>query len=267
MDEQQFRKNLIRLKAEARKQGDILSKEQIHKEFIMLNITDVQLELVYQYLKDEKITLVENEEERLGNDVEPKEEVIGDYLKMYIEDLNTMNIPDKDERLNRITDVLLDKSKAGEVIPTLYLKEVVDIAKLYEGQGVAIEDLIGEGNIGVLLGIKMLDTCDTPVEVEEFMVKMIMDSMEGLIMEQYSEVDFDLKVLERVNELNDCAKAFSEDIGRKATIKEIALEMEMSEEYIKETLQLSGNAIEYVEVVENEEYHRHDDNCHDEHCH
>ena len=257
VDEQQFKKMIIKLRALAKSQNETISKEQVHKQFLPLNMEEGQFLLVFKYLDEEKITLFETEEERLKSIAETEEknksESIGindddsEYLKMYIEELNGIDHVDTDTRRRIIEGVLKERDTAANVLPNLYLKEVIDIARLYAGQGVAMEDLVGEGNIGILTGIKMLDVCESPEEVDEFITRTIMDSMESLIMEDFSAGDFDLKVLDRVNHLNDKARELAEDLERLVTVKELAGELEMDEEYIEETIRLSGNAISYIE--------------------
>ena len=92
----------------------------------------------------------------------------------------------------------------------------------------------------------MLDMCETVAEVDEFMMKMIMDSMESLIMDSFSEDEFDLKVVERVNELNDKARDLSEELERLVTVEELVNELDQDEDQIRETIRLSGNAIPYI---------------------
>ena len=76
--------------------------------------------------------------------------------------------------------------------------------------------------------------------------KMIMDSMESLIMDSFSEDEFDLKVVERVNELNDKARDLSEELERLVTVEELVNELDQDEDQIRETIRLSGNAIPYI---------------------
>lgn len=261
MDEQQFKKLIIKVRALARSQNETISKEQVHKQFLPLNMEEGQFLLVYKYLTEEKITLYETEEERLKSLAETGEknekdgirvsEDDSEYLKMYIEELNGMEHYDEEERRRLIEGVLKEKEGAANVLPGLYLKEVIDIARLYTGQGIALEDLVGEGNIGILMGIKMLDVCESAEEVDEFITRTIMDSMESLIMDNFSADDFDLKVLERVNNLNDKARELAEDLERLVTVKELAKELDMDEEYIEETIRLSGNTISYIEGSKN----------------
>lgn len=258
MDEQQFRKIIIQLRALAKSQGETISKEQVHSRFLPLNVTEGQFLLIYKYLNDEKVKLYETEAERLKDtsayvsgtgSAESRvrsDDTDNEYLKMYIDELNSMDIPDEEERIKLIEAALKDKETAVRVLPPLYLNNVVDVARLYSGQGVAVEDLIGEGNIGILTAANMLDMCETVAEVDEFMMKMIMDSMESLVIESLNDDEFGLKVAERVNDLNDRAREMAEELERLVTVEDLVKELETDEEYIRETIRLSGNAIEYI---------------------
>ncbi len=259
MDEQQFKKIMIQVRALAKSQGETISREQVHNKFLPLNVSEGQFLLIYKYLDEENVTLFDTEEERLkasgqGKDGSDSKEDTphlsiedDDCLKIYIDELNSLKIPEKEERQSIIEDILKDRESAVSRLPEMYLKEVIDVARLYAGQGVALEDLIGEGNIGVLTGAGMLDCCESAQEVDEFMIRMIMDSMESMIMENFSDDEFDLKVVERVNELNDRARELAEEMERLVTVEELVRELAQDEEYIRETIRLSGNAIPYIE--------------------
>lgn len=166
---------------------------------------------------------------------------------IYIDEINGIDSVTREDRLKTVESVYKDKAKASEIIPLLYLKDVVDIARLYEGQGVYSDDLIGEGNIALVMGAANLDLCESAEEVEEFLMKTVMDAMEKLISEQSAEEDIDIKIAERVNSVFEAAKEMSEALLRKVTVEELAKEMEVDEATIVEAIQLSGNRIDYIE--------------------
>ncbi len=254
MDELQFRKALIKLRAEAKKQGEYISKEQVSRSFLPLDIKKEQLNLVYNYLTEEKVTLVDDDEEIPKSEINSAvfDEKLSlrpedsEYLKMYIEELNDITVYSKEERLVQLKKVLENRNLATELLPSLYIHEVVDVARLYSGQGVPMEDLIGEGNVGILLGIKMLDCCESEEEIEEFMMKMIMDSMESLCLENSTLEDEDIFMLEKLNDLNDKIKELYEDLGRKITVEELAAELDFSQEEINKLLDLASDTIDCV---------------------
>lgn len=275
-DEQAFRRLMIQVRAQAKRQNDCISREKVRQMFAQMELTIEELMLVCHYLEEEKVTVLEDEaayeslvQETLKEQKNKKPSVkkgSSAYLDMYLEDLAELEEVSKEERLLRIAKVLENRETANEVLPVLYLREVVDVARLYEGQGVAIEDLIGEGNIAVLTGAKILECCETPEEVETFLMKMIMDAMEALIMESSTDEELDLQVLSRVNQLNEKAKELAEALEREVTLEELAAELETDIEELKETLKLSGDAIPYIK--HNDEEHDHEEHDHEhEHDH
>ena len=139
-----------------------------------------------------------------------------------------------------------DKDAQSRLIE-LFLPQVVEIAKLYAGQGAYLEDLIGEGNVALAMGVSMLGALEHASGAEGMLAKMIMDGMEeyiGISMEQAKE---DQKAMELVNKVSDAARELSEDLRRKITPFELAKETDMDIEDIEEAIRLSGDAIEYFE--------------------
>ena len=65
MDEQQFKKIMIQVRALAKSQGETISREQVHNKFLPLNVSEGQFLLIYKYLDEENVTLFDTEEERL----------------------------------------------------------------------------------------------------------------------------------------------------------------------------------------------------------
>ena len=123
----------------------------------------------------------------------------------------------------------------------------MDIAKLYSGQGVLLEDLIGEGNVALATGVEMLGCLEDPEEVDGMLGKMIMDAMEDYINENTEAKKIDLQIADKVNAISDQAKELAEALNRKITAEELAEETGMDIEEIKEAVKLSGNKIEYFE--------------------
>ena len=132
-------------------------------------------------------------------------------------------------------------------IINFFLPQVVDIAKLYSGQGVLLEDLIGEGNVALATGVEMLGCLEDPEEVDGMLGKMIMDAMEDYISENTEAKKADLKVVDKVNHISDQAKELAESLQRKITIEELAEETGIDEEEIREAIKFSGNKIEFFE--------------------
>ena len=96
----------------------------------------------------------------------------------------------KKRRCNHETD-------AKKRLIEIYLPQVIEISKLYTGQGVYIEDLVGEGNLALAQGVTMLGCLEHAKEAEGMLMKMVMDAMEELIQEDLTEKDIVKKAIDQ----------------------------------------------------------------------
>lgn len=237
-----FAKTLEYIKNVAKEQNHIVSREQVETAFMPLDFGPEQLEMVYDYLRKQKIGI----EEAVDPDAFLSDEDV-DYLDTYLEELKYLPKATSGEREAITLSAMAGDRDAQSRLIELFLPEVVEIAKLYAGQGAYLEDLIGEGNVALAMGVSMLGALENASEAEGMLAKMIMDGMEeyiGISMEQVKE---DQKAIELVNKVSDAAKELSEDLRRKITPFELAKETDMDIEDIEEAIRLSGDTIEYFE--------------------
>ena len=237
-----FAKKLEEIRKLAKEQGNILSQEQVEEAFAEIDIKKEQLDPVFSYLKSKNIGIGEplDIEEVLSKEDK-------DYLAEYVESLKELpTFSDGEKRAYAMSAIAGDGVGKLNMI-NIFLPQVVDIAKLYSGQGVLLEDLIGEGNVALATGVEMLGCLEDPGEVDGMLGKMIMDAMEDYISESMEAKKIDMQVADRVNHIADCAKELAESLNRKITVEELAEETGMDMEEIREAVKLSGNKIEYFE--------------------
>lgn len=240
-----FGKTLEDVKRLAKEQGNCVSREQIAEAFSELGLVDEQLALVEEYLKKHKIGI--GEPVNL-DDYLTEEEVR--YLDVYLEELKQMEEVPEGEKEAISLSAMAGDGQAQARLVEIYLPKVVEIAKLYGGQGVLMEDLIGEGNVAVATGVTMLGCLEHAGEVEGMLGRMVMDAMEECINENLDQERKDRKVLKHVNEVAKQAKELAEDLQRKVTVEELAVETKLSEDEVLEAVRMSGNQIEYIDLSE-----------------
>lgn len=240
--ELEFARKLEEIRKLAKEQGNILSREQVEDAFAAIEITKEQLEPVFAYLKSKNIGIGEpiDAEETLS-----KEEK--DYLTEYVESLKELPVLSEGEKRAYAMAAIAGEAKGKLNIINLFLPQVVDIAKLYSGQGVLLEDLIGEGNVALAAGVEMLGCLEDPDEVDGMLGKMIMDAMEDYIAENTEAKKIDMQIADKVNHIADQAKELAEALHRKVTVEELADETGLDIEEIEEAVKLSGNKIEWFE--------------------
>ena len=237
-----FAQILEQLKDTARFQGNMLTSAEISEAFGEWELEEAQLSLIHEYFQKNHIGIDEPgdvDENLSGDDV--------NFLEMYLEELKELPVVSDGEKRAVMMSALAGDIGAQAKLIEIFLPQVVEISKLYAGQGALIEDLIGEGNVATASAVAMLDCVDGIDEVEGFIGKMIMDAMEEFVREDSDHHQIDENVLDRVNDVNDKAKELYDSLLRKVTIKEVADELGIAEEKVREAVKFSANHIDYIE--------------------
>ncbi|MBQ6695327.1 MAG: hypothetical protein IJN16_01335 [Lachnospiraceae bacterium] len=240
-----FAQTLEKVRAIAKEQGNCISEEQVKQEFEALELNNEQLQLVFDYLVKHKVGI--NQPVNMDDYLTEEER---DYLQDYLDELAALPQVSPGEKEAITLSAMAGDLDAQNCLTEIYLPDVVEIAKIYTGQGVLLEDLIGEGNVAVAVGCGMLGCLENAEEAQGMLVKMIMDAMEEYIAENASSEKADQKVVDKVNKVMEAAKELAEDFRRKVTIAELAAETKMSEATIREAMKFTGNNIEYIEEEE-----------------
>lgn len=234
-----FAKTLEAVRKLAKEQGNCISEEQVKEAFKELSLEENQLALVFDYLKKHKIGIGEP----VDLDEYLSEEEI-DYLEAYKKELEMLEVVSEGEKEALILSAMAGAADAQEKLIRVYLPQVVEISKLYSGQGVFLEDLIGEGNVALTIGVTLLGAQENAAQAEGVLIQMIMNAMEEMIAQTLKETDTDKKAAERVNQVADKARELAEELHRKVTIKELAEETGLSQKSIEDAMRISGFAIE-----------------------
>ena len=236
-----FAKTLEEVKKKAKEQGNCISEEQIKESFSALSLTEEQFQMVYDYLKQHKIGI--------GEPVNPDDylsEEEADYLDTYLEQLKEFpEVSDGEKEAITLSAMAGDTDAQNRLIQ-IFLPQVAEIAKLYAGQGVFLEDLIGEGNIALTVGVTMLGALEHASEAQGMLAKMIMDAMEDFIAEDAAEAKKDRQLADKVNLVADKANELADDLHRKVTVEELMQETGMSRKSILDAIRISGDKIEAI---------------------
>lgn len=236
-----FRELLEQVKQTARLQKNCITEEQVEEIFEEMPLEKEQMAMVYEYLTSNHIAIGDEEKETLLDETDTS------YLNMYLEELRELaSVTDLEKQVITISAMAGDRDAKDKLIQ-LFLPQVLEIAKLYTGQGVFLEDLIGEGNVALTIGVEMLECLEAEAEAEGMLGRMIMEAMEEYISIYAAQKDAEKKALEKVNMIQEKAKELAEDLQRKVTVEELAAEMGESEEDILEIIRISAENIEYIE--------------------
>lgn len=243
MNIEEFTASLTALKDFATLQGGYVTKKDIEEAFP--DLTDDQFGLIEEYLKNNRIGIDEpiDSDEFLSADDNK-------YLEMYMDDINSLDEVSDDMKRVLTMNVLAGEGAAKEKLINAYLRNVVDVAKLYAGQGAPMADLIGEGNVALAIAVDMLDCVESPEDADALIIKNIMNAMEEYVGIESEEQESEKKALALVIKVTDKAKEMNEELLRKITVDELVGESKISRKKILEAIRISPGCLEYIEKPE-----------------
>lgn len=210
-----------------------------------------QFEAIYTYLVENKVRILnyipsQKREEYSGKEgeessgIEEKEDSA--YLRMYLEELEGIRECNDSEVEALCKDVVVNVGGASDRLIEGNLHMVVRIAKEYKGQGVALEDLIQEGNIGLMNGVMSIGEADNKVLIEYLELEVRRNIT--LAIDQYHyEKNIEEEAVIKVNRLSEKAKELEEELGRHPEVSEMASYMGISELEVKDIMRLSKESL------------------------
>lgn len=239
----EFNQALASLVELASVQNNKLKLTQIQDTFKDIIDNKDMYEHIYEYLVANKISIehyqapLNNEfSSNVTNDVVKEDPMEINFVNMYLEELDAIVPAGPDEERLLIEEYLSGDTGASERLIELKLQYVLDLAKNYKGNGVGMGDLIQEGNLGLVQGIK---TYSGDSDFTSHIRESICQSLENAIAEQTGSERIANHLADRANALSDASTTLAEKLGREATIEELCEYMSLSEEEVKNIMKIS----------------------------
>ena len=238
-EEERFIQKVGTLRDTAVLQGGVLTEAQIEEEFPAL--TSEQREVLLRYFREQNIGIGEKL---------PDEEILneedGKMIRLYLSELEELPAADDDLRRVWVMGALNGDAVAREALTSSYLRTVVDMAKLYTGQGVEVGDLIGEGNVALAAAMNLLESIEDPADCDELVARSVMNAMEELIRSENAETETQERTMALVLKVLGKVKELSDELRRKLSLEEALEETGMSEEELRQAISLSKDLLEYI---------------------
>jgi len=176
---------------------------------------------------------------RLNENEEMTEFDHTDFYQMYQEEMDCI-IPCTAQEMEELSEELLNGSETARqrlIEGCLFL--AAEIAEEYQNKGLSAEDLVQEANMALLLLASEYEGGNFRAQVEE----RIREALEEALDLQDTECRIEEEMLARVNVLKDISASMAEELGREATVEELAARMKMTEEEIKDIMKLTLDAM------------------------
>jgi RNA polymerase primary sigma factor len=242
----------IRELLESGKQKGILTYTEIMDTLNELGIDADQMDKIYGELEDLNIDIVEEIEipEDINEEIAQIETVlasteginIDDPVRMYLKEIGKvplLNAAEEIEIAQRMADGDLD---AKHQLAEANLRLVVSIAKRYVGRGMLFLDLIQEGNLGLIKAVEKFDY-RKGYKFSTYATWWIRQAITRAIADQARTIRIPVHMVETINKLIRVNRQLVQELGRDPRPDEIAHEMGISEDKVREILKIAQEPV------------------------
>ena len=160
-------------------------------------------------------------------------------IDKYLSDVSKESMINAEEEVNLAVKIKQGDARALNKMVSANLRFVISVAKQYQGHGLTLEDLIAEGNIGLITAAKRFDET-RGFKFISYAVWWIRQSILQALAEQSRIVRLPLNKIGSINKINKAFSALEQTYGRPPTVQEIAEELEITENEVKQSMENAG---------------------------
>ena len=164
-----------------------------------------------------------------------------DFYQIYLEEIEAIPVCNAEETKELAIRAAGADPLAQNRLIEGKLKPVLAIAKEYAGRGVIMNDLVQEANMALTLYVQQFSAAAG--KFEPGLEAAVRKALDQTVAEQNQEQEIKENVAARVNVLQDISRMMAEELGREATVAELAVKMKMTEEEIKDIMKLTLDAL------------------------
>lgn len=175
-----------------------------------------------------------------------------DPVRFYLKEIGTIPLLSPEEEKE-----LAKRSKEGDPLARQRLVEanlrlVVSIAKRYTGRGMSILDLIQEGNLGLMKGVEKFEP-DKGFKLSTYATWWIRQGITRALADQSRTIRVPVHMVESINKVTRTQRRLTLELGYEPSPKELAASLNMTEEKLKEILDVSKQPTSLETPVGDEE--------------
>ena len=276
MNMAKFSEKLVELLELAKKKKNVLEYQEISDFFKDSPLEVDQMEKVFDFLEASgvdvlRITENSGDELLLANDMdmdgmEDEEEVeldkidlsvpegvsIEDPVRMYLKEIGKVSLLSADEEIELAKRMEKGDEAAKKRLAEANLRLVVSIAKRYVGRGMLFLDLIQEGNLGLIKAVEKFDY-RKGYKFSPYATWWIRQAITRAIADQARTIRIPVHMVETINKLIRVSRQLLQELGREPTPEEIAEEMDMPVDRVREILKISQEPVSLETPIGEEE--------------
>ena len=270
-----FSEKLVELLELAKKKKNVLEYQEISDFFKDQPLEVEQMEKVYDFLEasgvdvlrisgnddslmlddDAELDKLDDEEEIELDKIDlsvPEGVSIEDPVRMYLKEIGKVSLLTADEEIELAKRMEQGDEEAKKRLAEANLRLVVSIAKRYVGRGMLFLDLIQEGNLGLIKAVEKFDY-RKGYKFSTYATWWIRQAITRAIADQARTIRIPVHMVETINKLIRVSRQLLQELGREPTPEEIAEEMDMNVDRVREILKISQEPVSLETPIGEEE--------------
>ena len=267
-----FQEKLKNLVALAKKKKNILEIQEINDAFRDMELEPTQMDKVFEYLEANGIDVLQiNDDSNVDDDdleimLSDEDEVdmekidlsvpdgisIEDPVRMYLKEIGKVPLLSAEEEIELAKRMADGDEEAKKRLAEANLRLVVSIAKRYVGRGMLFLDLIQEGNLGLIKAVEKFDY-QKGFKFSTYATWWIRQAITRAIADQARTIRIPVHMVETINKLIRVSRQLLQELGREPTPEEIAAELDMPVDRVREILKISQEPVSLETPIGEEE--------------
>lgn len=269
---QKFLERMSELVALGKKKKSILDVQEINDFFTDMELNADQMEKVFDYLEANNIDVlrisgdVDDPDVDIDDIISDEEEVdmenidlsvpegvsIEDPVRMYLKEIGKVPLLSAEREIELAKRMEEGDEDAKKELAEANLRLVVSIAKRYVGRGMLFLDLIQEGNLGLIKAVEKFDY-HKGYKFSTYATWWIRQAITRAIADQARTIRIPVHMVETINKLIRVSRQLLQELGREPLPEEIAKELDMPVERVREILKISQEPVSLETPIGEEE--------------
>lgn len=269
-----FEEKLSKLLELAKSKKNVLDEKEVLDAFAGEELTPEKLDRIYDFLDKKHVDVLKmsNDDDMdpdlfsEDEDADPEDEIdvehidlsvpegigVDDPVRMYLKDIGKVPLLSPDEEIELAKKIELGDEEAKKKLAESNLRLVVSIAKRYAGRGMQLLDLIQEGNLGLIKAVEKFDY-RKGYKFSTYATWWIRQAITRAIADQARTIRIPVHMVETINRLVRTQRQLVQKLGREATPEELAKELDMPVERVREIMKISQDPVSLETPIGEEE--------------
>lgn len=269
-----FEEKLSKLLELAKSKKNVLDEREVLDAFAGEELTPEKLDRIYDFLDKKHVDVLKmsNDDDMdpdlfsEDEDADPEDEIdvehidlsvpqgigVDDPVRMYLKEIGKVPLLSPDEEIELAKKIELGDEEAKKKLAESNLRLVVSIAKRYAGRGMQLLDLIQEGNLGLIKAVEKFDY-RKGYKFSTYATWWIRQAITRAIADQARTIRIPVHMVETINRLVRTQRQLVQKLGREATPEELAKELNMPVERVREIMKISQDPVSLETPIGEEE--------------